>query len=277
MSGVAGPIRLVGCGTMGAALARGWLAAGLPASDLQIVEPVAAVRATWTARGAQTAAVIDDVARWPQPRALVLAVKPQQMRSVLPHAAALAGPSTLVLSIAAGTRLATLAAAFGGSAPVVRAMPNTPAAVGQGATALYAPGHVGTADRALADALMAAVGLTLWLDDEAQLHAVTALSGGGPAYVFLLVEVLAAAAAKCGLAPDVAMRLTRATVSGAAALLRQSTEPPEVLRKNVTSPGGTTAEALAVLMAGDGLQPMFDRAVAAAAARSEALGREFPS
>lgn len=276
MSELEGPIRLVGCGKMGGALAEGWLAAGLAPGDLQIVEPAAAVRDVWSARGARTVAGVADAAGWPVPRALVLAVKPQTMGEVLPHGRALTGPQTLVLSIAAGTSLATLATAFP-NAPLVRAMPNTPAAVGRGATALCAPAAVGAADRALAEALLAAVGMTVWLEDEAQMHAVTALSGGGPAYVFLLIEALAAAGAKAGLDPDLAMQLARATVSGAGELARRSDEPAAVLRRNVTSPGGTTAEALAVLMAADGLQPLVDRAIRAAAARSEELGRALPA
>ncbi len=272
-----GPIRLLGCGKMGAALGRGWLTAGLPAADLQIVEPNAAVRAAWTADGARCTADALGTEDWPEPRALVVAVKPQTMGEVLPQGTTLAGTGTVVVSIAAGTTLATLSQGFGHAAALVRAMPNTPAAVGRGASALFAEPAVPTAARELAEALLRAVGETVWLDTEAQMHAVTALSGGGPAYVFLLIEALAAAGAKAGLPPELAMRLARATVVGSGELARTSDEAADTLRRNVTSPGGTTAEALAVLMAPDGLQSLLDRAIAAAAARSEVLGRPGPA
>ncbi|TVQ35605.1 MAG: pyrroline-5-carboxylate reductase [Geminicoccaceae bacterium] len=258
---------------MGSALALGWLQAGLAPAALQIVEPDASTRNAWAGKGCACAAELAGIADWPAPRALVLAVKPQKMSEVLAHAPALIGAGTVVVSIAAGTTLETLQTAFGAGVSIVRTMPNTPASVGRGATALYATAAVPTADRELAEGLLATVGLTAWLSDEAQMHAVTALSGGGPAYVFLLIETLARAGVKAGLPDDLAMALARATVSGAGELARLSTEPAAVLRQNVTSPGGTTAEALAVLMAADGIQPLFDRAIDAAAARSEALGR----
>ena len=268
-----GPIRLLGCGKMGGALAAGWLDAGLAPAELQIVEPDTATRSRWAARGARCAERAAEAAGWPEPRALVLAVKPQTMAAVLPAAAELVAADTVVLSIAAGTTLATLRAGLGRDVPLIRAMPNTPAAVGRGATALFAAGDVDDAARALAEALLATVGGTFWLDDEAQMHAVTALSGSGPAYVFLLIEAMAAAGTKVGLPPELALALARATVSGAGELVHRSDEPPAELRRNVTSPGGTTAAALGVLMAEDGLGPLVERAIAAAAARSDELGR----
>jgi pyrroline-5-carboxylate reductase len=177
----------------------------------------------------------------------------------------------VVLSIAAGTAIARFAAVFGEDTPIVRAMPNTPAAIGQGVTALFANERVSPAQRQLCSALMAAVGAVHWVDDEEQMHAITAMSGGGPAYVFLLIETLAKAGIAAGLAADLAWPLARGTVVGSGALAATSEQPVEVLRQNVTSPGGTTQAALAVLMAPDGIQPLFDRAIAAGTRRSHEL------
>ena len=277
MSGLAGPIWLVGCGKMGGALADGWLAAGLVPARLTVVEAASEIRDAWAARGALTVA---EPAALPAPdrpedvpQALVVAVKPQQMASVLASLAGKVPPATAVVSIAAGTPIATFTAALGAHRPVVRAMPNTPAAIGRGATALVANAACDDATRALATTLMGAVGQTVWLDDEAQMHAVTALSGSGPAYVFLLVEAMTRAAVERGLEPTLAAELARATVGGAGELVRTSAEPAATLRRNVTSPGGTTAAALEVLMAADGLQPLMNRAIAAAADRSIALAK----
>ena len=205
------------------------------------------------------------------PRALVFAIKPQAMATVLPAYEALARTGAVVLSIAAGTRIARFEAAFGAATPVVRAMPNTPAAIGQGVTALVANRHASAAQRELCEALMAAVGAVHWIDDEELMHAITAMSGGGPAYVFLLIETLAKAGVASGLPADLAWPLARATVAGSGALAAQSAEPVESLRRNVTSPGGTTQAALEVLMAEDGIQPLFERAIAAGTRRSQAL------
>jgi pyrroline-5-carboxylate reductase len=205
------------------------------------------------------------------PRALVFAIKPQAMATVLPAYEALARTGAVVLSIAAGTKIARFEAAFGEATPVVRAMPNTPAAIGQGVAALVANRHASPAQKELCSSLMAAVGAVHWIDDEELMHAITAMSGGGPAYVFLLIETLAKAGIASGLPADVARPLARAAVAGSGALAAQSPEPVETLRQNVTSPGGTTQAALEVLMAGDGIQPLFDRAIAAATRRSQAL------
>jgi pyrroline-5-carboxylate reductase len=175
------------------------------------------------------------------------------------------------LSIAAGRTIAYFEQKLGGAAAVVRSMPNTPAAVGRGITVACANGHVTSGQRARCDELLAAVGEVAWVEDEALLDAVTAVSGGGPAYVFLLIECLAEAGAAEGLPPDLAMRLARVTVSGAGELARLSSEPAAVLRQNVTSPAGTTLEALKVLMAPDGLQSLFTKAIAAATRRSREL------
>jgi pyrroline-5-carboxylate reductase len=205
------------------------------------------------------------------PEIVVLAVKPQSMDAVLPDLKRFADAGAVFLSIAAGKTLAYFARHLGATAKVVRAMPNTPAAVRQGISVACAAGGVSATEKKRCQGLLEAVGQALWVEDETLMDPVTALSGSGPAYVFLLVEAMAAAGAKLGLAPEMAMQLARATVAGSGELLRQSTEPAGRLRVNVTSPGGTTAEALKVLMAADGLQPIFDKALAAAARRSKEL------
>lgn len=259
---------LLGCGKMGSALLEGWLAGGLPPTAFTVLEPNPGDRlkalATEGLRLNQTLPAAPSVA--------VLAVKPQMMGAALPALAALGGGPVLFLSIAAGTPIAAFEAALGPQTPIVRAMPNTPAAIGRGITALVGNAHVDAAGLALAEALMAAVGQTLRLSREDEMDAVTAVSGSGPAYVFLLIEALAAAGVAQGLSEDVAMRLARATVGGAGQLAESSPDSPTQLRINVTSPGGTTAAALAVLMdPKDGLPSLMTAAVSAAADRSRAL------
>ena len=275
---LSGPLWLIGGGKMGSALAEGWLAAGLAPGELTVVEPDEAARERWRARGADARAAVDELAgprsRDAPPRALILAVKPQQMADVLTALPRPLPAATAVVSIAAGIPIARFAEALGEDRAVVRAMPNTPAAIGRGVTALVANAAADDTARGLATHLMAAVGETVWLDDERQMHAVTALSGGGPAYVFWLIETMAAAGVAAGLDEAVAERLALATVAGAGELARRGEEPPDQLRRNVTSPAGTTAEALAVLMADDGLAPLMTRALSAAAARSRTLAGE---
>lgn len=259
---------LVGCGKMGGALLEGWLAGGLSPASVTVAEPSPSPRLNdLAAQGLRLNA------SWPAaPAIVVVAVKPQMMGAALPALAACAGGATMVLSIAAGTPIRAFEAAAGPGAPVVRAMPNTPAAVGRGVTALIGNAAVDEAGMRLAEALMGAVGETVRLEDEAQMDAVTAVSGSGPAYVFLMIEALAAAGEAEGLAPDLAMRLARATVIGAGRLAETSPETAAQLRVNVTSPGGVTAAALGVLMAeADGLAPLMRRAISTAAARSRAL------
>ncbi|PWR25998.1 pyrroline-5-carboxylate reductase [Zavarzinia aquatilis] len=263
------PLLLIGCGKMGGAMLEGWLARGLSPEKAFVVEPAGAP--ALAARGITVLSSLDEVPAGLDPAAIVVAVKPQTMDKVLPVLAGIAGPRSLVLSIAAGKRLALFEGAFGAGTPVVRAMPNTPAAVGRGMTVLVAGGAAGAMDCDLAGRLCAAVGEIGWVEDEALIDVVTALSGGGPAYVFLMIEVLAKAGEKLGLSPDLAMRLARQTVSGSGELARLSSEPADQLRRNVTSPAGTTERALNVLMAADGLQPLFDRAIEAATARSREL------
>ena len=262
-----GDLLLVGCGKMGGAMLEGWLARGLAAADAVVAEPVEALRPGKP--GLRVVASTSAIARAPE--IVVLAVKPQSMDGVLPDLRRFADEGSVFLSIAAGKTLKYFASHLGSTAKVVRSMPNTPAAVRQGITVATASGGVSAAERQRCHDLLEAVGQVLWVEDESLLDPVTALSGSGPAYVFLLVEAMAAAGAKLGLAPDMAMQLARATVAGSGELLKQSSEPAAQLRVNVTSPGGTTAEALKVLMAADGIQPVFDKALAAASRRSREL------
>ena len=262
-----GKLLLVGCGKMGGAMLEGWLARGLKVADVVVAEPVDALRPRTA--GLRAVASTAEVASTPE--IVVLAVKPQSMDAVLPDLKRFADEGSVFLSIAAGKTLKYFASHLGASAKVVRSMPNTPAAVRQGITVATASSGVSQAERKRCHALLEAVGQVLWVDDEALLDPVTALSGSGPAYVFLLVEAMAAAGAKLGLSAEMAMQLARATVVGSGELLRQSAEPASQLRVNVTSPGGTTAAALKVLMAEDGVQQIFDKALAAASHRSREL------
>lgn len=255
---------LVGCGQMGGALLEGWLSGGLDPAALHVIDP--APLPELAARG-----IAVDGPPPVDPAVMVIAVKPQMMAEVLERLAP--GPGTLVLSVAAGVRIAAYERAFPGR-PVVRAMPNTPAAIGQGITAIIGNALAGPALLDLAEALLAAVGRVVRLTDEAQMDAVTALSGSGPAYVFHLIEAMAAAGEAEGLPAPLALELARATVAGAGALAMAGDADPAVLRRNVTSPGGTTAAGLEVLMdPGTGLGPLIRRTVAAAAERSRELGR----
>jgi pyrroline-5-carboxylate reductase len=265
-----GPVLLVGCGKMGAAMLQGWLARGMLPAGAQVIEPNRAAADSFKDQpGLAWHTRIEDVPAGLAPEIVVLAVKPQTMGEVLPGLARFRDAT--FLSIAAGKRIAALSAGLGG-APVVRSMPNTPAAVGRGMTVAVAGPGVNPAARSRCEALLSAVGEVAWVEDEGLIDPVTAVSGGGPAYVFLLIEALAAAGEKAGLPADLAMRLARVTVSGSGELARLSEEPAAQLRQNVTSPGGTTLEALKVLMAADGLQPLFDRAIAAATRRAKELG-----
>lgn len=262
-----GKLLLVGCGKMGGAMLDGWLARGLKASDVAVAEPVEAIRPKQA--GLRVVSSSSEISETPE--IVVLAVKPQSMDATLTDLKRFADAGTVFLSIAAGKTLGYFAGHLGKGAKVVRSMPNTPAAVRQGITVATAAAGVSAAEKKRCHELLEAVGQVLWVDDEALLDPVTALSGSGPAYVFLLVEAMAAAGAKLGLTPEMAMQLARATVSGSGELLKQSSEPAAQLRVNVTSPGGTTAEALKVLMADDGIQPVFDKALAAASRRSKEL------
>ncbi len=265
-----GPVVLLGAGKMGLALARGWLAAGLSPADLILVDPNPFDATTAFAKDNGVRLVPEAAGL--SPRVLILAVKPQTIPSILPSVRGLLTGQTLVLSIAAGISIDTLSDGLG-TRRIVRTMPNTPAQVGKGVTGAVPGPDVSDADRAATEALLRAAGTLVWLPDESDIDAVTAVSGSGPAYVFNLVEAMAAAGERQGLSAEQAMMLARQTVIGAAALMEADPTPASTLRENVTSPNGTTAAALAVLMAPDGLTPLVDRAVAAARRRSEELGR----
>ena len=272
MSDLAGPLLLVGSGKMGSALLKGWLDHGLSKNDVLVVDPAAVTNVELQALGVQAVAGPAAAPADRAFRAVIFAVKPQMMADVLPAYRTVVADGAMVISIAAGTTISRFEQAFGDRAAIVRAMPNTPAAIGQGVTALFANPLVSDEQKNLAEALMSAVGLVQWLDDEAQMHAVTAMSGGGPAYVFLLIETLAKAGMANGLPETLAWPMARATVIGSGALAAVSDEPAATLRKNVTSPGGTTQAALEVLMSeSSGVQPIFDRAIQAASERSREL------
>ena len=262
------PLLLVGCGKMGGALLAGWLDQGVAAADITVIEPAGPVTAAGVTTIAEAAALPADYA----PAITVVAVKPQTMDQALaPLGGRHAVARGVVLSIAAGKTIGYFEGVFGAQTAIVRAMPNTPAAVGRGITVLTANAAVSAAGRQLSGELMSAVGEVGWIEDEALMDAVTATSGSGPAYVFLLIETLARAAEEAGLEAELALRLAQATVSGAGELARLAEEPAAQLRQNVASPGGTTAAALEVLMAEDGLQSLMTRAVAAATQRSREL------
>lgn len=261
---------LVGAGKMGGAMLDGWLANGLSPQAVTVLDPHPSPEITALARdkGFRLNPPIEEVA---PPAALVLAIKPQSLDATAPTIAHLAGSETLVVSILAGKTIANLRARLPAAGAIVRAMPNLPAAVRRGVTAAVTGRETNQERRIIADSLLRGVGTVEWLDDERLIDAVTAVSGSGPAYVFYLAECLAEAGAAAGLPPDLAARLARATVIGAGELLHQSDLPPSKLRQNVTSPGGTTAAALDVLMAKDGLQPLLTKAVAAARRRAGEL------
>lgn len=262
-------IVLIGFGNMGQALVRGWLAKGRNAGSIEIVDASAAARAVAAQLGVAARA---DVAA-ARAAVVVLAVKPNQLADVLPQCVALAHHGAVVLSIAAGKTLADIERALGQGAAVVRAMPNTPAAIGRGISALVANQGVSDAQRALCGELLAAVGAVAWLADERHMDAVTAISGSGPAYVFLLVECLEHAAIELGLDAELARTLALATVAGAGTYAAEAGEPPAELRRRVTSPNGTTQAALEVLMGEGGMRELLARAAAAAARRSHELSR----
>jgi pyrroline-5-carboxylate reductase len=263
-----GHIVLAGAGKMGGAMLTGWIAGGLNPKRAVVIDPYVSdeIKAL-AAKGVRLNPDVKDIGAV---AALVLAVKPQMFAEVGPTLRAIAG-SSLVVSIMAGTTIAGIAKACGGK--VVRAMPNTPAAIGRGITVAVAASDVSPEQRGLTDALLRATGLVEWVEDESLIDAVTAVSGSGPAYVFLLAEEMARAGIAAGLPPELAMKLARETVSGSGELLRQSDLDAATLRKNVTSPGGTTAAALSVLMADDGFEPLLTRAIAAATARSKELAK----
>jgi pyrroline-5-carboxylate reductase len=258
---------LLGCGKMGSALLAGWLEGGLSPKSVWVLDPKPSdwVKGTGVHLNEGVPA---------NPAVALVAVKPQMMGEALPTLQALGNGATLFVSIAAGTPIAAFEAALGANTPIVRSMPNTPAAVGKGITAMIGNARAGEADMETATSLLSAVGQVVRLEDESQMDAVTGLSGSGPAYVFLLIEAMTTAGIEQGLAPDLALQLARATVAGAGALAQAEPESPAQLRVNVTSPNGTTQAALEVLMdPKTGLPPIVSRAIAAATHRSKELAR----
>ena len=263
-----GLLALVGAGKMGGAMLEGWLALGLDPQNVVVVEPQPSEEIT--------ALAIRGIALNPPPGAVsniatvILAVKPQVAADVMPGIAGMTGAGTLVVSIMAGKTLAFLQSAMP-TAAIVRAMPNTPAAIGRGITVAVPNARVTASEKERATRLLAASGAVEWIANESLMDAVTAVSGSGPAYVFLLAETLARAGVAAGLPEELAAKLARETVAGSGELLHRSPLDPATLRKNVTSPAGTTAAALDILMAADGFDPLMRRAVAAAAKRSKEL------
>jgi pyrroline-5-carboxylate reductase len=264
-----GTIVLAGAGKMGGAMLSGWLAQGLDASRVAAVEPHPSDEVNaLIAKGVRLNPAPNDIGAV---AALVIALKPQMFREAGPALKPFLAPDTLVVSIMAGITIAAIDEVCGGK--VVRAMPNTPAAIGRGITVAVADRNVSAAQRGIADALLRAIGSVEWTGDETLMDAVTAVSGSGPAYVFLLAEELARAGVEAGLPVELATKLARETVAGSGELLHRSDLTSATLRQNVTSPGGTTAAALEVLMGADGMQSLLTRAVAAATRRSRELAK----
>jgi len=258
---------LLGCGKMGSAMLAGWLEGGLPASSVSVIDPYPS---DWL----QDTGVLINQSLPASPAIVLIAVKPQMMGAALPNLQLLGGGGTLFISVAAGTSIATFEDILGAGTPIVRAMPNTPAAIRQGITAIIGNDTASATDLDGAEFLLSAVGQVVRLDSETQMDAVTGVSGSGPAYVFHLIETLAAAGEAQGLPAELAMQLAKATVAGAGALAEAADESPSQLRVNVTSPNGTTQAALEVLMdEGDGFPALLNRAVGAATNRSKELAR----
>lgn len=257
---------ILGCGKMGSALLEGWLARGVTTRSVYVMDPAPS---DWLKNLGVSLNNVLPV----DPAVVLIAVKPQMMGDALPQIKELISSDTVVISVAAGTSIAVYETAFGEGVPIIRSMPNTPAAVGKGITAIIGNGVTKPAHLDLADALLSAVGQTVRLETEAQIDAVTGVSGSGPAYVFHLIEALAAAGVAEGLPEEMAMKLAKATVAGAGHLAETANESPEQLRINVSSPGGTTLAALEVLMDPEqGFAPLLKRAVKAAADRGRELG-----
>jgi pyrroline-5-carboxylate reductase len=267
---LAGTLVLVGAGKMGGAMLEGWLASGAEPSRIVALDPSPPPEVKELLQR-HDIRLNPDVATIHDAEVVVVAVKPQLMEEVLPGIVPLKASRPLVLSVAAGKTIASFERHFGSDAAVIRTIPNTPAAVGRGITAMASNANVSPAQLALARTLLEAVGEVVTVENEAMIDAVTAVSGSGPAYVFYLTECLAAAGEKAGLPKELAVQLARATVAGAGELMRQSGTDAGVLRQNVTSPKGTTYEALQVLMAEDGMMPLFEKAIAAATRRSREL------
>ncbi|OSQ38500.1 pyrroline-5-carboxylate reductase [Thalassospira mesophila] len=263
---------LVGCGKMGGAMLEGWLARGLNADNVYVIEQADTAENLETRLGIHGITELADMPDSFIPQVVLFAVKPQILPEIIDLYKPLVRAETVFLSVAAGRTTAFFASHLGDTARIVRAMPNTPAAVSRGMTVMFPTDYVSTAQRDMCEVLLKAVGEVSWITDEALMDAVTAVSGSGPAYVFHMVEALAQAGVTAGLPADQAMLLARQTIVGAGFLLDSSPESAETLRKNVTSPGGTTAAALDVLMnPQDGMTALLEKAVEAARKRSTEL------
>ena len=275
MRKLAQPIMLVGAGKMGSALLNGWLASNDDAqanNKFVVIEPYPSPELESLSDNNAVTLLKEPAAVSAEPAVMVLAVKPQMLDEVLREVSGCAASETVILSIIAGSKIATFEASFGPSAKIVRAMPNTPASIGRGITVCCANASAKVADQQICEHLLSAVGEVAWVDAESLLDPVTAVSGSGPAYVFLMIEAMTEAGIGAGLPPELARQLARATVSGAGELARQSQDSAGTLRKNVTSPGGTTEAALKVLMGPDGLERLMKEAIEAATKRSIELG-----
>jgi pyrroline-5-carboxylate reductase len=265
---LSGTLILAGAGKMGSAMLDGWIAHGLDPAAVVVLEPQPSLQvARYGSLGLRLNPKPDAL----RADAIVIAVKPQVAPEVLPGLTSLIGPVTVVVSIMAGRSLAFLQSMLPPATSIVRAMPNTPAAIGRGMTVAIANAHVTSQQKSVADRLLTATGAVEWVADETLMDAVTALSGSGPAYVFLLAEALTHAGVAVGLPKELAERLARATIAGSGELLNRASDDAATLRRNVTSPGGTTAAALEVLMSKDGLEALMEKAIAAATRRSREL------
>jgi pyrroline-5-carboxylate reductase len=269
--GLPASLILFGAGKMGFSLLKGWLKAGLDPRGVSVLDPapLADVETLCSEQGI----VLNDTTRIGPSDVLVLAIKPQMLDQAARRANALIGSHTLVLSILAGTRIATLQKHLPRARGIVRAMPNLPASIGRGATGAFSDAGTTSPQRALAQVLLTSTGFVAWLEEESLLDAVTALSGSGPAYCYALIEAMEEAGRNLGLAPELATALARETLLGSAALLQESTEDAASLRRAVTSPGGTTAAALSFLQAPSGLPELLLNAMRAAYDRAQQLAQ----
>ncbi|GGD70017.1 pyrroline-5-carboxylate reductase [Croceicoccus mobilis] len=269
-----GRVLLVGCGNMGFAMLRGWIEKGIPANRIDVVEPNDDLRKRAASTGASVHASAEDMTGGEAPAMAIMAVKPQVMAKVLESYRGFATRGTTFVSVAAGTLIETIEKALGGKPSVIRCMPNTPAFIGEGMMVCVANEKVEDADKAQCETLLSAGGKVAFVEEESMMDAVTGVSGSGPAYVFHFIESLSAAGAAAGLPPELSEELAIQTVYGAAKLAREADEDPTQLRKNVTSPNGTTAAGLSVMMTDDRLRTMIEEVVNAAADRSRELAKD---
>ncbi|MFV0431745.1 MAG: pyrroline-5-carboxylate reductase [Alphaproteobacteria bacterium] len=264
------PLLLLGCGKMGYAMLSGWLNSGICADDIHIIDTNTQNRKKLEPLGVHLHNSMEDFSL--KASVILLAIKPQSLDKMRHELISLAAHDNLVISIAAGKSLSWLQESFHPHQPIIRTMPNTPSQVKKGITAFYGNKFVSPEQKNVCIELLKAIGSVIELENETQMDAVTALSGGGPAWVFLLTEAMTKAGTELGLSHDMAAQLARKTIEGAAALMEaESKTPPDSLRKNVTSPGGTTIEAINILNGDDGWQKIINKAMSASAKRSQEL------